>query len=73
MRAMLREISKVAEELWSNGEIEDYKFSHDRKHYRLDFKFRGKWLSVPFASSPRTGCEAVFTRQNIRRRIRQVS
>ena len=50
----VREVKKVAEELLSNGEIEDFTLGHDKRHHRIEFKFKGKWSSIPFAQSPRT-------------------
>jgi hypothetical protein len=70
METHVREVKKVPEELLSNSEIEDFSIGHDRKHHLIEFKVRGKWMSVPFAHSPRTPYSSNYAKQQIRRRIR---
>jgi hypothetical protein len=73
MERHVREVKKVAEELKENGEIEAFSFGRDRKHHLIEFQVRGKWMSVPVATSPRTPYSSNYARQQIRRRIRAMS
>lgn len=73
MRAVVREVQKVAEQLKTDGEIEAYQFGHDKKHPLIEFRVRGKWMSVPFSYTPRSPYTPNYARQQIRRRIRAMS
>jgi hypothetical protein len=73
MERHVREVKKIVEKMKADGEIEDFDFDHDRRHNRVNFKFRGSWHSIPFAASPRTSYTDNFTRQHIRRRIRSLT
>lgn len=72
MKRNIREIKKEAEFLVEQGEIEDFRFDHDRKHHLITFQFNGAWHSIPFAQSPRTAYGNNFVRQQIRRKIRGI-
>ncbi len=69
MESHVRDVKKAVQKLKDDQEIEDFTLGHDRRHHRVDFLFRGKWHSVPFAASPRTPYVVNFTRQHIRRVI----
>lgn len=73
MRNHVREVKKVAEELKDAGEIEAFTFGRDKKHHLIEFRVRGIWMSVPVAVSPRTPYSSNYARQQIRRRIRDMS
>jgi hypothetical protein len=73
MKSVVREVKKVAEQLRIDGEIEAFSFGHDRKHHLIQFRVRGKWMSVPFSDTPRTPYTPNYTKQQIRRRIRAMS
>jgi hypothetical protein len=70
MESHVREVKKVAEEMKESGEIEAFTFGRDKKHHRIEFLVKGKWMSVPVAVSPRTPYSSNYARQQIRRRIR---
>jgi hypothetical protein len=72
MRNHVREVKKEIQLLKDSGEIEDFILSRDAKHPTIKFKLMGQWHDVPFASSPRTPYANNFTRQQVRRRIRQL-
>lgn len=52
MKNVVREVKKVAEELKTSGEIEAFALGHDKKHHLIEFRVRGKWMSVPFSDTP---------------------
>jgi hypothetical protein len=70
MERQVREVKKEAQALVASGEIEDFSFDHDKRHHRLNFRVKGKWMSVPFSSSARSAYVNNFTRQQVRRMIR---
>lgn len=72
MRNHVREVKKEIQLLKDSGEIEDFVLSRDAKHPTIKFKLKGRWHDIPFASSPRTPYANNFTRQQVRRRIRQL-
>jgi hypothetical protein len=72
MRNHVREVKKEIQLLKDSGEIEDFVLSRDAKHPTIKFKLKGQWHDIPFASSPRTPYANNFTRQQVRRRIRQL-
>ena len=73
MERHVREVKKVAEEMKGSGEIEAFSLGHDKKHHLIEFRVRGKWMSVPVSVSPRSPYSANYARQQIRRRIRAMS
>jgi hypothetical protein len=73
MKSVVREVKKVAEELKTNGEIEAFALGHDKKHPLIEFRVRGKWMSVPVSDTPRSPYSPNYARQQIRRRIRAMS
>jgi hypothetical protein len=73
MDSNVREVKKVAEQLKESGEIEAFTFGRDKRHHRIEFLVKGKWMSVPVSVSPRTASSGNYARQQIRRRIRAMS
>ncbi|SDK45941.1 hypothetical protein SAMN05444163_8164 [Bradyrhizobium ottawaense] len=73
MKGVVREVKKVAEQLKSDGEIEAFTLGHDKKHHLIEFRVRGKWMSVPFSDTPRSPYTSNYAKQQIRRRIRAMS
>ena len=47
-----------------NGEIEDFDLGHDKKHHLIEFRVRGKWMSVPFADIAQNAHTHRTTRDN---------
>jgi hypothetical protein len=70
MQRHVREIKKEVESLVSSGEIEDFSIITASNKPHVGFRYRGKWHSINFSSSPRTAYTNNFVRQQIRRRIR---
>ena len=73
MERHIREVKRVAEQLKSNGEIDEFTFDHDKRHHLIKFRVKDKWMSVPVAATPRTPYSDNYARQQIRRRIRAMS
>jgi len=47
----------------ADGEIEAFSLGHDKKHHLIEFRVRGKWMSVPFSDTP-GACTAPITRDS---------